>query len=54
MYQTDENDITYTRNFYNLENRSINLLKSQSPLSNDLAEKQQKLKKSDVELKLIK
>ena len=32
MYRADENDVTYTRNFYNFESESLNLLKSFEPV----------------------
>ena len=44
VYKTDDNDITYTRDFYNLENCSLNLLKSKQPANNDLLIEQQNLR----------
>ena len=32
VYQADKKDITYTRDFYNYTDKSINLLKSTKPL----------------------
>ena len=32
MYRADENDVTYTRNFYNFESESLSLLKSFEPV----------------------
>ena len=37
VFRADVNDITYTRNFYNLGNCSVNLLKSREPLNKRLA-----------------
>ena len=36
VYRGDSEDITYTRNFYQLENYSVNLLISSLPLTEDL------------------
>ena len=35
VYRSDETDITYTQNFYNLENYSLTLLKSKKPLDQE-------------------
>ena len=36
VFRADENDITYTHNFYHLSDHSINLLKSKKPLDKKL------------------
>ena len=33
VFKSDEQDITYTRNFYNFEDHSISMLKSIDPIS---------------------
>ena len=38
VYKTDSKDITYMRDFYNLDNHSISLLKSKIPASDTLFE----------------
>ena len=35
VYQADDSDITYTRNFYNLRHTSLNLLKSAKAISKE-------------------
>ena len=37
VFKSDEQDITYTRNFYNFEEHSLNLLKSIEPINQKLA-----------------
>ena len=32
VYRADENDITYTQNFYSTNERSLNLLRSKEPV----------------------
>ena len=54
VFRTDENDITYTRNFYNLQDCSVNLLMSRDPLSKSLAAAQKGLGVSLVNNKLAK
>ena len=34
VYRADENDLTYTQNFYSMEKYSLNLLKSKKPINN--------------------
>ena len=36
VYRADENDITYTQNFYSLEDCSLNLLKSKKRVTQEL------------------
>ena len=43
VYKTDEKDITYTRDFYNLESCSLNLLKSKQPADDNLLANQTNL-----------
>ena len=54
VFRADTQDITYTRNFYNLEDCSVNLLKSREPLSKKLAGVQKGLGTSLVNNKLAK
>ena len=54
VFRADVNDITYTRNFYNLGNCSVNLLKSREPLNKRLAVEQKGLGTSLVNNKLAK
>ena len=44
VYRADQNDITYTQNFYNMEDCSMNLLKSKEVVSLELMESQPSLK----------
>ena len=39
VYRADEGDITYTRNFYQLENSSVNLLRCHNPVDQYAPEK---------------
>ena len=43
VYQADESDRTYTRNFYNFEDYSISLLRSEQVIDGDLAMKHLKM-----------
>ena len=38
VYRADKDDITYTRDFYNFEDHSLNLMKSKKPLDKELAQ----------------
>lgn len=46
MYRADENDITYTQNFYNLKDSSLSLIKSKVAVSPKLLNEQSHLKHS--------
>ena len=43
VYRADDDDITYTRNFYNQDNYSLTLIKSRSPISKKLVVNQKEL-----------
>ena len=54
VYRSDENDITYTRNFYQGRNCSISVLRSQEPASLALfADQQNFLKINNADLERI-
>ena len=54
VYQADEKDRTYTRNFYNFEDYSISLLRSEQVIDEDLASKHLKMGSEEVMEKLEK
>ena len=48
MYRADDNDITYTRNFYNQQDSSLSLIKSKETVSAELLDPQSHLKLNKV------
>ena len=54
VYQADEKDRTYTRNFYNFEDYSISLLRSEQVIDEDFASKHLKMGCEEVMEKLEK
>ena len=54
VYQADEKDRTYTRNFYNFEDYSISLLRSEQVIDEGLASKHLKMGSEEVAEKLEK
>ena len=48
MYKADIKDSTYTRNYYNFEDHSIILLRSEDAITEELAEKVPGFVKSDL------
>ena len=54
VYQADEKDRTYTRNFYNFEDYSISLLRSEQVIDEDFASKHLKMGSEEVMEKLEK
>lgn len=54
VYRTDKTDITYTRDFYNGKDCSLSLLRSKTPMDQELAEKTAELDTRHVESKLGK
>ena len=50
VYKADDQDITYTRNFYQGENYSLSLLKSKAPASKRLFEDQALIKINNNDL----
>ena len=43
MYRADQNDVTYTRNYYHLDDSSINLLRTKEPSSEYVSKSMKKV-----------
>ena len=54
VYKADINDSTYTRNYYNFEDQSIILLRSEEAITEELADKIPGFVKADLALKIVK
>lgn len=52
VFRADDNDITYTRNLYNLEDRAISLIRTKKPVDMDFALNEKQLNNSAMEKKL--